>query len=321
MNHSAVADSDGSRVSADGHWLQALVTETALRIAVPRNPGQYAEQVFGQEQAFGRAITFSDPSIPVNNIVGERFRMRISDWRAPGIDENYPLRRAEVWYQGLDPEPESEAPRIFDNVADGEPPRELLDFSAVKHSETRILSLIDLPLWDGARWRGMGYALGPDLSEPPILGIAFRNADSARKILTHWRAKLGEVDQEEQLRVSLITGVDKRHPFSYTVVIGSNPRISTTSGIHHFVSVSRVHRQDPPDSKNVDAFVARFERIGGYRLVPAHLESDSKPPTFFFDLWIGKRAMRVTPAWKLGENDPDSVGLQPDDDPIIPDGV
>ena len=167
----------------------------------------------------------------------------------------------------------------------------------------------------------MGYALGPDLSEPPILGVAFTNADAARKIFIGWRAKLGDADEGEQLHVSLITGVDRKHPFSYAAVIGSNPSTSNTSGIHHFVSVSRIHRMDPPDSKNLDGFLARFERLGAYWLVPAHFVSESQPPEFFFDLGIGKRSLRVLPAWKLGENDPDGVALHADDDPIIPDGV
>lgn len=77
----------------------------------------------------------------------------------------------------------------------------------------------------------------------------------------------------------------------------------------------------PPDSKNLDAFLARFERVGRYLLVPAHFKNESQPAEFFWDLCVEKRTLRVLPAWKLGMNDPDGVGLRPDDDPIIPEGV
>ena len=322
ISHPAAPDSGGSRVAADSHWLQGLVLEISLRIALPSDPKEYGEQVFGREQGFGRAITFSDPSIPLGNILGSGMRVRISDWEAQGNQEKRPSLRREVWSQGLEPEAlGAEEHRLFDNIGEGDPPKELLDFSAVKHSDTRVFSLIDMPVWDGAGWKGVGYAFGPDLSEPPILGLAFMNADAARKIFTSWRAKLGNVDEREELHVSLITGVDKKHPFSYAAVIGSNPPTSTTSGIHHFVSVSRVHRMDPSDSRNLDAFLARFERLGAYWLVPAHFVSESQLPEFFFDLGIGKRTLRVLPAWKLGENDPDCVALHADDEPIIPDAV
>jgi hypothetical protein len=313
-----------SKRSVDARWLQDLVVEIALRIALPRDPKEFAGRVFGQEQAFGRAITFSDPSVPLGNIVGSSPRMRVSDWRGQEGDQQYPPLRKDVWSHGLELPASDKDSRIFDDAGkfgEGEPPPGLLDFSAVKHTETRVFSLIDMPTWDKARWIGIGYAIGPDLSEPPILGLAFRDAEAAKKIFSNWRAKLGEVDEEEQLHVALVLGVDKKHPPSYAAVIGSNPSTSNTSGIHHFVSVSRIHRMDPPDSKNLDAFLARFDRVGGYWLVPAQFDGESKQPKFFFDLSIAKRTLRVLPAWKLGQNDPDSLALRPEDDPIIPEGV
>ncbi len=316
----------GSRRAMDMHWMRDLIVEMALRIAPPNNPQRFAKRVFGEEQGLGRAITFSDPSLPVANILGNSPRILMSEWIPQGDHEQYPPLRKEAWSHGLRLEPkDSEAPRTFDDIADnlgdGEPPSELLDFSSVKHTETRVFSLIDLPLWEKAGWVGVGYALTPDLSEPPILALAFRNEEAARTIFTQWQAKLGTVDQEEQLRVTLITGVAQERPSSYSIVIGSNFPMPSTPAFHHFVCVSRSHRMDVVDSRNLDSFLARYERIGGYWLAPAKFVSESQLPEFFFDLSIAKRSLRVLPAWKLGRNDPDSAGLRPDDDPIIPEGV
>lgn len=323
VNHAAATGSRGTRVNADAHWLQGLVVEIALRIAVPRNPEQYAEQVFGREVGLGRAITFSDTSIPVTNILGDKPRLRISDWEMETSDETFLPKRRAVWSDGLDlnPEDSPEASKMFDKLADGDPPKELLDFSDVKHSDVRVFSLIERQLWERAKWRATGYASGADLQEPPILALAFGNAEAAREIFTGWRAKLGEVDREEQLHLSIITGIDRKHPFSYAVVIGSNPSISKDSGFHHFVNVSRICRMNPTDSKNLDAFLARFERLGRYMLVPAVLSNELQQQDFQFDLWIGKQSLRLVPAWQLGKNDPDGVALHPDDHPIIPEGV
>jgi hypothetical protein len=316
------SESTIGRTGADSQFVQKIILEILPRIALPRNVKKYGEQVLGREEGFSRAITFSDPGVPLNNILGEKIAGRISEWRSEQTYKTFQLRRSQPWFRGLDLEPPKEkAAEILENLGEGDPPSELLDFSDVKHSQVRVFSLIDMPLWDKAGWHGVGFAFGPDLNEPPILALVFRNAEAAKEIFEGWRTKLGEVDEEDQLHLSLITGVNKGLPHSYAVVIGSNPAASLMHGLHHAVQVSRIHRMDPQDSRNLDVFVPRYERLGRYVLVPAYYAPGSEQPTFFYDLWIGKRALRIIPAWKLGRNDPDGVGLQQEDDPIIPDGI
>ncbi len=148
---------------ADPKFLQKIVLEILPRIALPRNVQQYAEQVLGREEGFSRAINFSNPAVPLNNILGEKIVMRISGWKAaqsPQPSEFSP-RRALPWSHGLNLDPPQEKPSIFENLGDGDPPPELLDFSSVKHSQVRVFSLIDLPLWDKAGWHGVGLGLAP----------------------------------------------------------------------------------------------------------------------------------------------------------------
>ena len=75
---------------------------------------------------------------------------------------------------------------------------------------------------------------------------------------------------------------------------------------------------NPSDSRNLDTFLSRFERLGRYFLMPAHVTDDNSQPKLMTDLWIGKTELRVVPAWKIGRNDPDAVALRPEDKPIIP---
>jgi hypothetical protein len=37
--------------------------------------------------------------------------------------------------------------------------------------------------------------------------------------------------------------------------------------------------------------------------------------------WIKQTKLVVRPAWQVGENDPDMVGLSRENDPIIPEGI
>lgn len=308
--------------STAGRWLQNLVIEIALRIAVPNNPEDYAKQVFGQEAGFDRAINFSDPLTPLKNILGDKPKFQISDWQPESPGDTFPLMRVAPWSEGLDVDPKPrEKSRVYDSLGDGDPPKALLDFATVKHTERRVFSLIDMGLWDRAGWQGMAYAFGEDLSEPAILALAFTNPEPAREIFMGWLSRLGKVDEKEELHISLITGIDRKNPFSYAVVIGSNPALATDTRMHHFLMVSRIQRMTPQDSRNLDQFVSRFERIGRYLLVPAHLVSGGQSFKMLLDLWIGKRAIRVLPAWQLKRNDPDAIALKPDDDPIIPEGI
>ena len=134
--------------------------------------------------------------------------------------------------------------------------------------------------------------------------------------------KLGRVDWEEALKVSIISGIDKDYPASYKVIIGTNPRVAhSDTSSSHYVVVSRIHRMDPPDSRNLDNFRRRYQQFGKYILIPAHYQNAETEPNPFFELGILKGEVRFREAWEIGENDVDVVAIEKDDNPIIPEGV
>jgi hypothetical protein len=50
------------------------------------------------------------------------------------------------------------------------------------------------------------FATVEEEATPPVLGLAFRNPEAARKIFDYWRAELGDQDLEERLRVVIVRG-------------------------------------------------------------------------------------------------------------------
>jgi hypothetical protein len=70
-------------------------------------------------------------------------------------------------------------------------------------------------LWDKAHWRGLGFAICP--TNPPILELIlmFADLEAGAKIFRGWRKRLGEVDQDEWIGLTLITGIDRHHPAHY----------------------------------------------------------------------------------------------------------
>jgi hypothetical protein len=142
-----------------------------------------------------------------------------------------------------------------------------------------------------------------------------------KQIFKELRSKLGQVDEKERLRISVITGIDKKYPSSYRVVISTNvPPLKPTQK-NYFIMVSRMNRMDPIDLRNLNAFLNIYKCVGTYIIMPVGVNHSGTTSEPFFDLSIVKRELNIRSAWEIGENDSDVWGIQEDDDPIIPNGV
>ncbi len=74
---------------------------------------------------------------------------------------------------------------------------------------------------------------------------------------------------------------------------------------------------EPSSDANLKAFLSSYEKASRYILV--HCIRDGKSePVFVGNNYIGKLNLYLRDAWQVGRNDLDSIGIQPDDDPIIP---
>lgn len=173
---------------------------------------------------------------------------------------------------------------------------------------------------DRARWEisealfacGVAY-------EPPGLGLMYKDGAAGRAIFEELRQKLGPNDEHDRLRISIITGIDKENPADYSLVVGTNlPADGTGKEPREFISVSRIHRMRNPDTSNLKSFEDRVSRTKRYGIFPTQMPTESNRVEMFGDLAILKRTIRIIPAWQSGENDLDSPGIGPDDDPIIP---
>lgn len=141
------------------------------------------------------------------------------------------------------------------------------------------------------------------------------------KSLKNCVTKVGEVDQDDQLSITIITGIDREHPASYTVAISTNPKLVSKSQSKEVHVISRRNRMDPSDSRNLSLFLEHYRQTGMYVILPGRFLEGTESSDGFLELPIGKRELRVCPAWQIDEDDPDVGALHEDDDPIIPDGV
>lgn len=197
-----------------------------------------------------------------------------------------------------------------------------MDTSKRKHTQRRVFSPIDIPVWDRAGWAGTCY--GWDDRQPPFMGLMFKNLEAGIKIFTDWHTRWGREEAEDALRVTIVTGIYKSNPHHYGVIVGPNiDRITAefkTSDT--FCMVSRINRMTPETSVNLTNFLEAFNKFDAFFLLPAQLPSGGqKVPEIEFKLALLKRHLHVRPAWQIGENDQDIVALDDEEAPFIPEGV
>jgi|SRR5579859_1149670 len=321
VRHAQTFPPDTAEAQADFHkWLSEFLVHIAFEIAVVSDADGYIKQIIEDELSLGRAVSFSDVAVTVGNILGQHPKFALQDWQA-NTTQSFPLQSDTKWhYDPVPPQAADDSDSEPWQAGEGKPPEDLFGIDKLKHQDRRVISLINIPLWNQAKWRATAYIWPPD--SEPVLGLCFLDAGAGKRIFEDWRRRLGEVDEQEQLYIAIITGIDKDSPHSYSVVVSTNPRRARALGVQHFVLVSRINRMDAPNPRNLTFFLDRYKQKGRYVIVPAGIaEGDQARPEPFFELWIGKKQLRVCPAWQIGEHDPAVVAIQSDSNPIIPEGV
>jgi hypothetical protein len=298
------------------NWLKDASLELLLKFAMVADPEAWGKAVFGEENAFSRALTFSHIPLMLDNMYSNKLRVTVDEWREPG-DVDYPVKRSQPW-KTAQPKAEEEVDELA--FGEGTPPPELFDFEHKKHSDIKILSPIDVQKWNDAKWAATMFMVAPYSDQiQPALGLAFRNRDPAIAIFESWRTRFGLDDPKNDLRIAIIRGISAADPLAYVVTVGSNFDNFSKSQGTLFGAVSRMNWMRPSSPKNLEIFLAAFRRQGRFLLAPAHFPSDSSSPEMFTKVGLGKYHLAVRDAWEIGEHDPDIIVIDPDDPPVIPD--
>lgn len=301
-------------------FLGQTLAKVAARCFIIRSPEEWMAQIAGDERGFARATMLGNILAIGRNLFGGDTKVRLSDW-IDADDKYYDCLRDQYWRPSTlaasGSSPQGPAMR-----GEGPLPKELFDTSQRKHTDRQVLSPINVPIWDKAGWSGTFY--GWSGSEPPFVGLIFRNMEAASQIFAEWNARFGQVDKDDDLRIAIITGISKVNPAHYAVIVGPNiDRIERALGTcKTVVLVSRVNRMSPESTKNLNAFLKEFNKYGAYYLMPVKLpDKPGEVPHLESKHYLLKGHIHVRPAWKIGEHDSDMVALDVDEDPVIPDGI
>jgi len=291
-------------------FVEHLVKFASVALAHTLKLPDYSEtlnQLIGIERAFDRASMFCRIGISRNRFLGS-YVGKLSDW-------DYWVERP---YDRRDDAPVV-TPKILPDVGEGEQPLAAKIFGDLKsHKDLAVSSIISQQLWDAAGWKGMLYAYaGPD--QPPILGLMFSSDHNARAIFREWRDRFGERDTKDEIRISIVKGIDRENPFHYRGCLSRDIEALPKDERTQFVIVSRKTTMTVNNHDNLDMFLRGLDAIGCYWLVPAIVGEDGQPE-MIVDHAILKRKFHVREAWQIDCHDVDAMAISPDDDVIIPDG-
>ncbi|WP_374661823.1 hypothetical protein [Inhella sp.] len=301
-------------------FLCNTVLTIAARQFIIRDPEAWMKKVAGEERGLARAGLLGNVLVIGRNLFGSDAKVQLSDWVGDD-DKHFDCLRDQHWRP-----PQRSAtvkqPKEPIKFGAGPPPQELLDTSQRKHTQRKVVSPIDMPTWDRARWGGTCYAWGD--GQPPFMGLMFKDFEAGRKIFADWRARWSDGVADNALCVTIVTGIHKSNPHHYSVIVGPDVE-NVTADLQSnstFSIISRVNQMTPATGENLAKFLSAFARFEAFFLMPAQLPTSNQPtPEIEVKLALLKRSLRIRPAWQVSENDHDLVALDPDEDPFIPDDV
>jgi hypothetical protein len=302
-------------VEGFSRWLLEAVMHLFLTFAVPNDFDLWSKTVLESESGFSRAITFSNVPAMLGIIFGEKKRLSLDNW-SEAADPESKITRTTAWSASA---VEAQASLGPHKPGAGDAPKDMFDPEKKRHSDYRVVSPIDIRKWDAAKWRAVFFMCAPTSVEAPVLGLAFIERDPATAIFEAWRARFGERDPDNNLRIAVITGIRISNPAAYAVIVGPNPDKVRSTPLSDVVAlVTRFQVMTPSDPRNLALFLSEFRRKGRYTLVPAHIPNMEAVPSEIPGLGIEKAMLVVRPAWTIGENDPDGCVLDIDDPPVVP---
>lgn len=296
-------------------WLQVALVQIIQHFAIVRDIEKWLMKIADNERGFTRALVFNDMLTANSNVFGDEPPIHIQDHIKKDAREFEPLRTAPLITRDV-AEREGEGDLKYGK---GQPPDGFAKPEDMKHTDRTILSPIQLDLWNKAGWHGTAFIVHPQMPGP-LLALHFRDADAAKRIFEDWRERWGREGSDENIRLSIVTGVTKNEPFAYSMHVAPVFRPGLVQSGKTFLSLSRYMRLNATTPDNLNNFLVAYRKSGSFGFVPAITSAGQTFPEPLFDLIQPRRKLEVRPAWTIGEHDPDLSVLQDDDDPYIPDG-
>lgn len=272
------------------------------------NTKEYLTNLFEKEELNERlSLIFEHKKFTIN-VLGENPKLFFRDWIKNKNIRTFPQKRANPLVL------KNDRTRFKQN---GNVNNEPFNPNQVGHDKRKVFSIINDELWNAATWKGFGF-----FADVQGLGIfiAYENGEAGKKIFDNWITKFGKEDKNEQIKITIIKGVDKNNPFWYRVHISSNVDTDLLTEGNVFVSASRFHEMNAENPTNITNLINGYNYYKRFRLCPAKITSSGELEPYL-DKAILKQNLFVKNAWEINRLDLDSAAIKKDDKPIIPNEI
>ena len=274
------------------------------------------EALFAEERAQDRASLTAQLPVVYGGMLGQGAKVEAKDWMALGT-ESMALRRSVPWRPTEDASPTDAEEGANDTRRD----RPASGVDAGRHRDMKVLSVLNLPLWDTAHWTGLAYPFARSLDDVPEMRFLFENIEAGRKIFRGWLRRFGAADLDDNIGLTLVTGVDRDNPDWYRLAVGHRDADALKSGARLLGFFLRIQEMCPRDGRNLGQFLERYGRLGRYRIAPMeHREADGVERTICRGISIEKRLLKIVPAWKISPDDFLRMALPGVTNPVVPSG-
>lgn len=270
------------------------------------------DELFSKHEILNRSQFAASSLTSVLKLFGDRAKYTYANWleERPNA-QRHTLRRKERWLRATNN-------GLVDAATDSSDSAPPLDKETLHQKDFSFYSPIDLHIWSRAGWNGTAFGtIEGDLSRIEFW-LTFKDFEVGKKIFRGWRKRVGPVDKDEWLAISIVTGIDAQHPAHYRVVLSINEDyIKAQRGGKGLTLISpATFDVTPATSANLDRFLAAYAAAGWYDFGPAQIvgqQFDCAP-----ELFIRKKSLRVTPAWKIDERDSLFMALNRIENPLVP---
>lgn len=284
-----------------------IITDILVKHFIAKDIEHFVSNLFKKEEIHERLSLIIEHRNFIINLLGEAPKLLFYEWKKYVKPKEYIFKRKVPISYNYD-------------IKKVEKDFHKKDIDKARHDEIKIHSVIDVPLWDKAKWNGFGFLLRPQEGLGIIL--TYENADAGRKIFDKWINKFGREDKLDLIRITIIKGVDESNPYWYRVHISANIETNNLlqSNQNFFAVASRIHEMNPNSPENLNNLIGLFNTMKKYKLYPAKLSHSGNEIKPFFDSSILKTTLIIKEAWEIGENDLDRVVIKGNDRLIIPKG-
>ena len=164
------------------------------------------------------------------------------------------------------------------------------NFSKVTHQNITTSDVIYVPLWNKASWKGLFVIPANIMNSNPFVGLVFQNEEGLN-IFSKW---INE-NSQGKITIGIITGIDKKNPYWYRVIVGENlfnHGISESKEPTLIGLTCRLHTMEAKNDYTINLLKQVTSEFQEFNLIPA-LVKDLDSQNLRTDLSFSKASENI----------------------------